>query len=439
MSAEAAASVSQTEGPLVWAGFWIVFAGLAAFDVFFLAPEGKKQQARTVKVNPDDEEDVIPGRSAIFHIAFWFCIGLLFNAVVFGAFGSEVGVVWFNGYILEYLLSLDNVFFFHVVFKTYATPPRQVYKALFLGILGAVVLRYIFYLIGGQFFRMAYVVQLLFGLLLVYSGYQTAVSDEDDEDPRENRCVQLITRFLPFVEVYDDEGCLLKRVPKTGNDGSLSVVDPEVLGVPTRTAVEAQSLAVGGDTRTVLRGTLLLLVVVVLQVVDIVFAVDSVTAKIAEYDSTFVNFSSSAFAMLCLRSLYFVLAKLLKYFRFLKFGVAAILVMIGIKLMINPWFKMEEVHSLAIICGVFAASIALSAAFPEAYEEQKDEADAKDDADAGQDQLQDNGLPGFQGLSNGVREVQGIANADIEIGAFDDSPIKILRGVPVAEVSQSEL
>merc|ERR1719453_2229451 len=108
--------------------------------------------------------------------------------------------------------------------------------------------------------------------------------------------------------------------------------------------------AAGRETR--LRGTMLLLVVVVLQVVDLLFAVDSVTAKISEYDNTFLNFSSSAFAMLCLRSMYFVLTRLLKYFRFLQYGVASILALIGVKLMVSKWVEIESFYSLVTICGI---------------------------------------------------------------------------------------
>mmetsp|Transcript_100373 Transcript_100373/g.255398 ORF Transcript_100373/g.255398 Transcript_100373/m.255398 type:complete len:383 (-) Transcript_100373:60-1208(-) len=355
------------DATLAWAVFWIVFLGLAAFDLLCLAPRSRSAAG----------DGAVSGRLALLHVGFWVCIGLVFNAGIFAFYGTRVGIIWFNGYILEYLLSMDNVFFFHVVFKTYATPAGQVYKALFLGIIGAVVLRFAFYIVGAEFFRLAFVVQIFFGLVLVYSGYKTAVSDEDDEDPRENRCVKLITRCLPLTEAYDDDGRLFARVRVSG---APSEPDVQVLGslevgddAPDRHNSDASPE--GADMRMAWRGTLLLLVVIVLQVVDIIFAVDSVTAKIAEHDSTFVNFSSSAFAMLCLRSLYFVLTRLLKYFRFLKYGVAAILVLIGLKLVISRWYKLKETYSLAIICGVFLLSIVLSALCPapEAYSQQQDD------------------------------------------------------------------
>mmetsp|Transcript_10767 Transcript_10767/g.28614 ORF Transcript_10767/g.28614 Transcript_10767/m.28614 type:complete len:383 (-) Transcript_10767:140-1288(-) len=351
-----------------WAIFWLAFLGLAAFDLLCLAPRSKGG-AQSASPNSDSTES---GRLAILHVLFWFCIGLVFNLGILLTLGSDAAIVWFDGYILEYLLSMDNLFFFHVVFTTYATPPSQVYKALFLGIVGAVVLRLFFYVFGGDIFRAAFAAQVFFALVLIYSGYKTAFSDDDDDDPRQNRCVLFVTRCLPLTDSYDDDGALFMRVAVRDDRKKTTghSVEPSVFGrVDTELDAESPASSAGANgaagVKTVWRGTLLLLVVVVLQVVDVLFAVDSVTAKIAEHDSTFINFSSSAFAMLCLRSMYFVLTRLLRYFRFMKYGVAAILVLIGVKLIINPWFHMGEFYSLVIICSAFAVSVVVSVMFPE--------------------------------------------------------------------------
>lgn len=188
------------QGGVTWLIFWTVFVCLALLDVCCLAPQAGK-----------GSESVMSGRIAFGHCLFWFVIGLLFNLVVANIAGTDLAFVWFNGYILEYLLSMDNVFFFHVVFKAYGTPPSQMYKGLFLGILGAIVLRLLFYLVGAEFFRLAFVVQIFFGLVLVYSGFKTAVSNEDDDDPRELRCVKCLTRLLPLADTYEDSGALFTR------------------------------------------------------------------------------------------------------------------------------------------------------------------------------------------------------------------------------------
>jgi len=403
MTLAAAVSGIQEDSLLSWAAFSVIFFGLAAFDLCFLAPR------RGASGNQGRETQ------AYLHCVFWFVVGLAFNAGVWMTFGRASALAWFDGYILEYLLSMDNVFFFHVVFTAYATPADQVYKALFLGILGAVLLRLGFYWVGATFFHLAWVVQLLFGAVLVWSGYQTAVSgDDEDEDPRQNLSVRLITRCLPVTDAYDPSGALLTwrsgekagdgEASETTASGGESVGSWASVASPQSSAAEAQAdtetdagdaeledgtraagAAEGGAAARssscrccAWRGTLLLLVVVVLQVVDVLFAVDSVTAKLAEHDGVFVNFSSSAFAMLCLRSLYFVLARLLRYFRFLKYGVACILVLIGVKLAVSHWVALPETASLAVICGVFLVSISLSAVLPEAASREQAEATAKE-------------------------------------------------------------
>jgi tellurite resistance protein TerC len=376
--------LAETDMSLAWFIFWASLAVLTCFDICVLAPKTA------------EDAEAMSGRKASMHVLFWFTVGLVFNSGVFMLHGEDAAIIWFNGYVLEYLLSVDNVFFFHVVFQAYATPASQVYKALFLGILIAVVLRWMFYVVGGSVFRLAFIVQVFFGLVLVYSGFKTAWSDEDDDDPRENRCVQLITRCLPLSDSYDNNGALFARLPK--HTQPRLAAEPDVIGATNghaaedEAAVEPASLEASppgspqheneepvGDLK--MRGTMLFLVVVVLGVIDLVFAVDSVTAKIAEYDSTFLNFSSSAFAMLCLRAMYFVLTRLLKYFRFLKYGVALILVLIGIKLIVSGWVEIDSAYSLATICGVFFLSMLISVIFPEPdddYDKQKDDQDNGD-------------------------------------------------------------
>lgn len=362
-----------------WLIFWSSFIGLAVFDLCCLAP---KSGAGTE----------VSGSLAIIHCCFWFLIGLGFNGIVLFLFDHEMAMVWFDGYILEYLLSVDNVFFFHVVFQAYATPSSQMYKALFLGILGAVVLRLVFYFIGGGVFRLAFAFQVVFGLVLIYSGYKTATTDDDDEDPREMKCVQIMTRMLPLTDSYDEKAALF--VWGSGRASSVAQSSPpaQVVGVvvedgfdeatkltdptqaPNLHTVGKSVVAARADNSICkLRGTMLLLVVLVLQVVDLIFAVDSVTAKIAEYDNVFLNFSSSAFAMLCLRSMYFVLTRLLKYFRFLKYGVALILVLIGVKLIVAHWIEVPSIYSLGTICSVFILSMVLSCICPAPDDDEQEE------------------------------------------------------------------
>merc|ERR1712194_129190 len=298
--------------------------------------------------------------------------------------GPEAALIWFDGYILEYLLSVDNVFFFHVIFTSYATPPAQTYKGLYYGIIGAIMLRLIFYFVGLGIFSLAFWVQVVFGVLLIWSGYQTVVSDDEDADPKENRCVQLMTRLLPVTETYAEDGSLFIWVAaKTA--GSSTAAESQVYGASaTEEAPDGAEAASGGHPqRTKCRGTLLLLVILVLQVVDLMFAVDSVTAKLAESNSVYLDFTSSAFAMLCLRSMYFIMQKLLKHFRFLKYGVGLILVLIGIKLILSHWIEFPPLMTLSVIVGTFIISMVLSRVIPEKAYEGMDDDNEKDEGKTG--------------------------------------------------------
>jgi tellurite resistance protein TerC len=183
------------------------------------------------------------------------------------------------------------------------------------------------------------VVQIVFGFVLVWSAYKTAATDDDDEDPRENRVVQLMTKCLPFSDQYDEGGRLFIVEEDGGRDA---------LGKPSEQPV--------GRTK----GSLLLLVVLVLQVVDLLFAVDSVTAKISQYDDIFINFSSSAFAMLCLRSCYYVIRDMVDLFKYLRYGVAAILFFIGVKLMIAHWIEIASGISLMVILLALVGTVVFS-------------------------------------------------------------------------------
>mmetsp|Transcript_44053 Transcript_44053/g.101652 ORF Transcript_44053/g.101652 Transcript_44053/m.101652 type:complete len:450 (+) Transcript_44053:119-1468(+) len=402
-----------------WLWFWFSFILLAALDFFCMAP--KKSQ-------------LIPGRIAVAHCFFWFTVGLGFNVLIVHLYDWEVGVTWFNGYVLEYLLSLDNVFFFHVVFQTYATPETQIYKALYFGILGAVMLRLLFYVAGTEIFRMWWPIQLLFGGILIWSGYKTAFGDEEEEDPKDNVCVRLVTTHLPFAEVYDDGGLLLMDQLAVANAASQhngAVVgepigctdsqDLQDVGEPKHsnngTPLERQSRRACCGGRL---GSMLLLVVIVLWMLDLVFAVDSVTAKIATFDNVFINFSSSAFAMLCLRALYFVLIELMSLFWALKYGVALILVLVGVKVSIGHWIEIEELYATASILAIFAISMVVSLLVEEPSNGDDDEGKEPDRALPATPAASPESRP--TGHSGAEAETPVASAGGIELGQVDDTP-----------------
>jgi tellurite resistance protein TerC len=261
--------------------------------------------------------------------------------------GTNNAFNWMTGYLLEWMLSFDNLFVFHLIFQSYATPDFLKHKPLFWGICGAVFFRLIFLFIGEWMMHAMFLAHILFGGFLVYTGVKAAMFDDDDEeDPSKNPVVQWLSRRMPFVGAYDSKGRFFARVPV---DEHGQVMLPEV----STANLEAQSSEDGEEQprnygtidmaeaargchmphRLQLRATMLFLVVVCLEVSDILFAVDSVSAIVAQVPDLFLAYTSAVFAMLGLRATFFIVDELVKLFSLLKYGVAAVLVFIGLKLM----------------------------------------------------------------------------------------------------------
>ncbi|KAF4710711.1 hypothetical protein FOZ63_003124, partial [Perkinsus olseni] len=301
--------------------------------------------------------EVPPRRAMVYCITYLAC-GLLFNVVVYLLYGydSEAAFGWFSGYVLEYMLSMDNVFFFQVVFKYYRTPKSQVNRALFYGIAMAAGLRLLFFFLGKHspsssllmiayysterslghchqqlsgttFFKLIFFTRYIFGLILIWSGYKTATGtdDQDSGDPN-NACAQCIASRLRLFNAYSSDGAFFIKVPRDtfgpppDCDQSQLIYDTNSTAATARLSPNSSSDASPHHQPLVYKATLLLMVVIVLGVVDVLFAVDSVTAKISQYDDMFINFSSSIFAMLTLRSLYFLVMYLSDLFVLMKYG-----------------------------------------------------------------------------------------------------------------------
>ncbi|KAF4754115.1 hypothetical protein FOZ62_029595 [Perkinsus olseni] len=281
----------------------------------------------------------------VYCITYLAC-GLLFNVVVYllYSYDSEAAFGWFNGYVLEYMLSMDNVFFFQVVFKYYRTPKSQVNRALFYGIAMAAGLRLLFFFLGKHSHSSSLLMIAYYSTILIWSGYKTATdSDDQDSGDPNNACAQCITSRLRLFNAYSSDGAFFIKVPR------------DTFGPPPDCD---QS-----ELIYVYKATLLLMVVIVLGVVDVLFAVDSVTAKISQYDDMFINFSSSIFAMLTLRSLYFLVMYLSDLFVLMKYGIALILVLVGLQLLLASYIDITNRQSCAIISLVFFTSICASVVY----------------------------------------------------------------------------
>eukprot|EP00747_Dinoflagellata_sp_TGD_P183502 gnl/TRDRNA2_/TRDRNA2_38418_c0_seq1.p1 gnl/TRDRNA2_/TRDRNA2_38418_c0~~gnl/TRDRNA2_/TRDRNA2_38418_c0_seq1.p1 ORF type:complete len:457 (-),score=113.60 gnl/TRDRNA2_/TRDRNA2_38418_c0_seq1:118-1488(-) len=278
-------------------------------------------------------------------LLFWILIGMLYNVYYWARNGHNKGLDWCSGYFLEWMLSMDNLFVFHLVFKAYNTPADQLHKALFFGIFGAVLFRMFFFVAAGGLLDAVDWVRFVFGAFLIYSGVQTALSDEDDdEDVKDTWLVRMLKSCLGS-RLHDDYD----------KDGKFFVQDQE------------------GRTRA----TLLFFIVLMCEMSDIMFAVDSVSAKVAQIPDQYVAYSSSVLAMFGLRAMFFVIEDMVDYFDLLKYGLCFILVFIGLELMFSKWVKISSISACAIILSVFIVCIAGSVVRG-AYAEKKEKGEDSD-------------------------------------------------------------
>jgi tellurite resistance protein TerC len=265
----------------------------------------------------------VPFREAAAWSAVWVSLALGFGLFVAATRGGEAGGEYLAGYLIELSLSIDNVFVFALIFGAFAVPAVYQHRLLFWGILGAIVFRAAFIAAGTAVLATAHWVIYLLGVLLVVTGIRLARSGGHAVDPERNPVLRLFRRLVPMT---------------AGDRGAAFVVRE-------------------GGRRL---ATPLLAVLVAIETTDIMFALDSIPAVFAVTTDPFIVFSSNLFAILGLRSLYFLLAGMLDRFVYLKAGLAALLVFAGAKILVSPVVKLPIVLSLAIIVLILATAIAAS-------------------------------------------------------------------------------
>lgn len=275
---------------------------------------------------------------SIIVLCFWISIGLLFNCYIGLRHGFDDALHWFNGYVLEWLLSMDNLFVFHLVFRLYRTPEKLLHKALFWGIFGAISFRMLFFIALNSLLHVLHWFHYVFGVLLIISGIQAAREDDDDEQDLESSMVvkSLKWMFQERLTDYDMEGRLVVW-PKA---------DPTSIRAPR------------------MQLTMLVPVILCLEVTDILFAIDSCSAKVAQIPDQFLAYSSSVFAMFGLRALFFIVNDLVNRLHLLKYGLCFILVFIGAELLIADYVKLPASTVCAVLVSVFFLCIVLSTVFP---------------------------------------------------------------------------
>ena len=265
----------------------------------------------------------IKNKEALMWSGIWISLALIFNAGVFYFLGNQKGLEFLTGYVLEYSLSVDNIFVFVLLLTYFKVPTRYQHKVLFWGIIGAFIMRGILIAIGASLIIHFHFVILIFGVFLVVTGVRMAFQKSDKIQPNKNPIVKFIRKVFPISDEYV-KGKFFVRM-KSG-----------------------------------LMATPLLIVLVIVETTDLVFALDSIPAILAITQDTFIVFTSNAFAILGLRSLYFALAGLIDKFRYLKFGLSVVLTFIGIKMLLTDFVHISTISSLMIITIVLGLSILIS-------------------------------------------------------------------------------
>jgi tellurite resistance protein TerC len=255
--------------------------------------------------------------------AVWVALALAFNAGVYYFQGSDVAVQFFTGYLIEKSLSVDNIFVFALLFSYFAVPAAHQHKVLFWGILGALVMRAAFILAGSALLAQFHWIIYVFGAFLILTGVKMALSRNEEMHPERNPVLRLARRLIPVTDDYRGDRFFVREAGRR-------------LATP------------------------LFLVLLMVESTDLVFAVDSIPAIFAVTNDPFIVYTSNVFAILGLRSLYFVLAGVMGKFVYLKAGLSAVLVFVGSKMALTEVYKIPSLVSLAVIAALLAIAIVAS-------------------------------------------------------------------------------
>jgi tellurite resistance protein TerC len=301
----------------LWVGFNVLVLALLALDLFVF-----HREAHEVRV-----------KEAAGFSVFWVTLALLFNAGIYFFMGREPALEFLTGYLIEKALSVDNIFIFVLIFSYFAVPARYQHRILFWGVLGALVMRGAMIGVGAYLIAQFHWVIYLFGAFLVFTGFRMALQKEHAVEPEGNPVVRLVRRFMPITSTYHGQKFFVK-----------------------------EPVGVGGALRRV--ATPLFLVLLLIETTDLIFAVDSIPAIFAVTKDPFIVYTSNVFAILGLRSLYFLLAGVMGKFHYLKLGLSVVLAFVGAKMLLSTLYPIPIVVSLAVIAGVLAVSIGASLLFP---------------------------------------------------------------------------
>ncbi len=293
--------------PMLWVGFTTFVVAMLALDLGVF-----HRKAHEVRF-----------KEALTWSCVWVGLALIFNAAVWNWFGPTKGLEFTTGYLIEKALSVDNIFVFLVIFSYFAVPKEHQHRVLFWGILGALVMRAVFIFAGAALLEAFHWVIYVFGGILIVTGVKMLVQRNAEIKPQNNPVFKLFQRFVPSVPEYHGAKFWVKK-------GTTWFATP------------------------------LLAVLVAVEATDLVFAVDSIPAVFAVTKDPFIVYTSNIFAILGLRAMYFLLAGVMDRFRYLKIGLASVLIFVGSKMCIVEIYKIPVGVSLGVVAGILALSIGAS-------------------------------------------------------------------------------
>jgi len=265
------------------------------------------------------KDHIIKVKEALIWSAIWISLALLFNLGVYFVVGHEKALNFLTGYLIEESLSVDNLFVFLLIFSYFCVPAAYQHRVLFWGIMGAIVMRGLFIATGLTLLANLHWIIYIFGAFLIYTAARLAFKKEEQIKPERNPIFRLFRKFVPMTKKYHGNHFLMKG--------------------------RGRRLA-----------TPLLMVLVVIETTDIIFAVDSVPAVLAITQDPFIVYTSNIFAVMGLRSLYFALSGVIEKFYYLNYGLAAILAFLGLKMVFSELYEVPVVISLGVVLGILVIS-----------------------------------------------------------------------------------
>jgi tellurite resistance protein TerC len=292
---------------VLWVVFNIFVLGMLALDLGIF-----HRKAHVIKI-----------KEALVWSAVWITLALLFNLGIYLWRGPETALEFLTGYLIEKSLSVDNIFVFLLIFSYFGVPPLYQHKVLFWGILGALIMRAVFIAAGITLIEKFHWTIYIFGAFLILIGAKMALQKERKIHPERNPILRLFRRWVPVAEDYAEGRFLVKRAG-------------HYLATP------------------------LFIVLIVVETTDIIFAVDSIPAILAITLDPFIVYTSNVFAILGLRALYFALAGIMELFHHLHYGLSAVLVFVGIKMLIGDIYKIPVSMALSVVAGILLISVVTS-------------------------------------------------------------------------------